>query len=67
MHGGLPMSVFIRLLGPIDICHDDTITAIGAPKRRAMLAALALSGKPTGLAGRAGWTPSGATAPHRPW
>jgi DNA-binding SARP family transcriptional activator len=36
------MSVFIRLLGPIDICHDDAVMAIGAPKRRAMLAMLAL-------------------------
>ena len=37
------MSVFIRLLGPIDICHDNAVTAIGAPKRRAMLATLALA------------------------
>jgi len=35
--------VFIRLLGPIDICHDNIVTVIGAPKRGAMLASLALA------------------------
>src|SRR5262249_13731795 len=37
------MSIFVRLLGPVDVrCHD-VITPIGAPKRRAMLAVLALA------------------------
>jgi len=37
------MSLLIRLLGPIEIEHVDTVTRIGAPKRQAMLATLALS------------------------
>lgn len=40
---GIAMSIFIRLLGPVDICHHDTVTTIGAPKLRAMLAVLALA------------------------
>jgi DNA-binding SARP family transcriptional activator len=37
------MSIVVRLLGPVDVRRDDTITPIGAPKRRTMLAALALA------------------------
>jgi DNA-binding SARP family transcriptional activator len=37
------MSIFIRLLGPVEVRHHDTLTPIGAPKRRAMLAVLALA------------------------
>jgi DNA-binding SARP family transcriptional activator len=37
------MSVLVRLLGTIDICHDNTVTVIGSQKRRAMLATLSLA------------------------
>jgi DNA-binding SARP family transcriptional activator len=37
------MSLFIRLLGPVEIRHHDTVAPIRGPKRQAMLAALALS------------------------
>jgi DNA-binding SARP family transcriptional activator len=37
------MSIFVRLLGSVDVRRNDTITPIGAPKRRAMLAVLALA------------------------
>jgi DNA-binding SARP family transcriptional activator len=37
------MPILIRLLGPVEIELDDTVTRIGAPKRQAMLATLALS------------------------
>jgi DNA-binding SARP family transcriptional activator len=37
------MSIFVRLLGTVDICHDSTVTVIGSQKRRAMLATLALA------------------------
>jgi DNA-binding SARP family transcriptional activator len=37
------MSILVRLLGPVDIRRDDTVTPIGAPKRSAMLAMLALA------------------------
>lgn len=37
------MSILVRLLGPVDVRRNDTITPIGAPKRGAMLAALALA------------------------
>ena len=37
------MSIFIRLLGPVEVERNDTVARIGAPKRQAMLATLALS------------------------
>jgi len=37
------MSIFVRLLGTVDIGQETTVTAIGPQKRRAMLAALALA------------------------
>jgi DNA-binding SARP family transcriptional activator len=37
------MSMLIRLLGPVEVHRYGTVTRIGAPKRRAMLAVLALS------------------------
>jgi DNA-binding SARP family transcriptional activator len=43
MYTGDYMSIFIRLLGPVDVRRHDTLTPIGAPKRRAMLSVLALS------------------------
>jgi DNA-binding SARP family transcriptional activator len=37
------MSILVRLLGPVEVHRDDTVTRVGAPKRQAMLATLALS------------------------
>lgn len=37
------MPILVRLLGTVDVCHDNTVTVIGPRKRRAMLATLALA------------------------
>jgi DNA-binding SARP family transcriptional activator len=37
------MSMLVRLLGIVDVCHDGTEMVIGPQKRRAMLATLALA------------------------
>jgi DNA-binding SARP family transcriptional activator len=37
------MSLFVRILGPVDVRHHGTTVSVGAPKRRAVLLALALA------------------------
>jgi DNA-binding SARP family transcriptional activator len=43
------MSVLVRLLGPVDVHHDDIVTPIKSTKRRTMLATLALAARPVSL------------------
>jgi DNA-binding SARP family transcriptional activator len=45
------MAMLVRLLGMVDVCHDGDVILVGPHKRRAMLAALALTAnRPMSLA-----------------